>query len=111
MRHQGIRVISRGTLAAAPALADAALYRKVLRSAGWVVVPGDTSTSSGTCWLADRDARLAVTCRHVVGDAREVLVYFPSFEKERPVVEAARYLRHNPPVAGQVVATDAARDL
>jgi len=47
----------------------------------------------------------------VVGDSREVLVYFPRFEKERPVVEAVRYLRNYPAVTGHVLATDAARDL
>src|SRR5205823_989388 len=67
--------------------------------------------ASGTCWLADRERRLAVTCRHVVGDSREVLVYFPAYEKDRPVVEAARYLRKSPAVVGRVVAADAARDL
>ena len=56
--------------------------------------------------VADGDRRLVVTCRHVVGDAREVLVYFPRFEEGRPVVEAARYLREHSAAVGRVIAAD-----
>jgi hypothetical protein len=98
-------------LATGAAPADPGVYRKALRSTGWVVIPRTEDVMSGTCWLADLDRRLVVTCRHVVGDSREVLVYFPSYEKDRPVVEATRYLRKSPAVVGRVVAADAARDL
>jgi len=98
-------------IATASARADAEVYRQALRSTGWVVVPGPKTTASGTCWLADRERRLVVTCRHVVGASKEVLIYFPSFEENRPIVEAAHYLKGIPAVSGHVVATDTARDL
>jgi hypothetical protein len=98
-------------LSAAPARSDPALYQRALRSTGWVVVPRDGGAACGTCWVADRARRLVVTCRHVVGASREVLVYFPRDEDTRPVVEAARYLREGPAVVGRVIASDPARDL
>src|SRR5262245_56800221 len=76
-------------LAVAPAPANPVTYRRALRSTGWVVVPGNHGLSLGTCWLADRGERLAVTCQHVVGDSREVLVYFPRYQDRRPIVEAS----------------------
>jgi hypothetical protein len=93
------------------ARSDSALYKEALRSTGWVVVPQSSGLSSGACWVADRERRLAVTCRHVVGDAREVLVYFPRYEEDRPVVEVSRYLLEYAPAPGRVIATDPVRDL
>jgi hypothetical protein len=98
-------------LAAGPARSNPALYQQALRSTGWVVVPQSGGMSCGTCWVADGERRLVVTCRHVVGDAREVLVYFPRFEEDRPVVEAIRYLRESSAVTGRVIAADPVRDL
>jgi S1-C subfamily serine protease len=94
------------------ASANPEVYQKTLRSTGWVLVPRDTSESAlGTCWLVDREQRLAVTCQHLVGDAHEVLVYFPCRKKGEVEAEAAYYLKNVPVVVGQVIATDAARDL
>jgi hypothetical protein len=33
----------------------------------------------GTCWVVDKPRGLALTCHHVVGDAKEVVVYFPAY--------------------------------
>ena len=98
-------------LAAGPAQCDPLLYQKALSSTGWVVVPRSSGISFGTCWVADHNRRLAVTCNHVVGDAREILVYFPRCKEGRPIVDAASYLRDYSAVTGRVVACDAARDL
>jgi len=95
-----------------PARADADLYDKVLRSTGWVIVPKDEKDNAmGTCWLLDKEQKLAVTCQHVVGDATEVLVYFPRTGKDEVIAEASYYLRKTPAIYGQVIAADAARDL
>jgi len=98
-------------LAEQTARADSALYQKALRGTGWVVVPSTNGLSCGTCWLADRERRLVVTCQHVLGKSTEALVYFPRFDNKRPVVEAGRYLKGVPAVVGQVVTSDPLRDL
>ena len=99
-------------LAVGDVRANPAIYQKTLRSTGWVLVPRDASESAlGTCWLADRGQRLVVTCQHVVGDSREVLVYFPCRDKDEVVAEAAYYLRNVPAILGRVIASDPARDL
>jgi hypothetical protein len=97
---------------AGAARANAEVYQRALAASGWVVVLGKERTSSGTCWLADRERRLAVTCRHVVGTAREVLIYFPRHDKDGElIVEASHYLNKVPAVRGRVVASDRRRDL
>jgi Trypsin-like peptidase domain len=94
------------------ARANPEIYQRTLRSTGWVLIPTDeTHSALGTCWLVDRQRRLAITCQHVVGDSREVLVYFPHSNKGEVVSEAVYYLRNVPAVLGQVIATDEARDL
>jgi len=99
-------------LIAGNARADPDVYQRALRSTGWVLIPVDEHHSAlGTCWLVDRQRRLAITCQHVVGDSREVLVYFPRSNKEEVVSEAHYYLRNVPAVLGRVIATDVARDL
>jgi len=92
--------------------ADPQVYQKALRSTGWVIVPRDgENTAFGTCWLADRDRRLVVTCAHVVEDTREVILYFPHAVDGEVMSEASYYLRKVPAINGTVVAVDKARDL
>jgi len=92
--------------------ANPELYQRTLGSTGWVLVPHSAEKISlGTCWLADRDRRLAVTCQHVVGDAQEVLVYFPCCVNGETVTEACHYLRKVAAVNGRVIATDELCDL
>jgi hypothetical protein len=99
-------------LVAVSARASPKVYRQaLLLSIVWVVVPTADGVAWGTCWLADRARRLVVTCRHVVGDAHEVLVYFPCFKGARPIVQASYYLEHEPALLAQVIATDARSDL
>jgi len=92
--------------------ADPQVYQKALRSTGWVIVPRDGEhTAFGTCWLADRERRLVVTCAHVVEDTKEVILYFPHAVDGEVMTEASYYLRKVPAINGTVVAVDKARDL
>jgi S1-C subfamily serine protease len=94
------------------ARANPDIYQRTLRSTGWLLVPKDEKECAlATCWLVDRDRKLAVTCQHVVGDAREVLVYFPKADQGEVVAEAGHYLRNVAAVRGRVLVSDEARDL
>ena len=98
-------------LAQQAARADPEIYQRAIRSTGWVIVPSDDAMASGTCWLVDSEKKLLVTCEHVVGKSKDVLVYFPRFERDELLVESGDYLRKLTPIDGRVLATDAERDL
>ncbi len=92
--------------------ANPEVYQRALRSTGWVLVPKNEKQSAlGTCWLADRDRRLVITCQHVVGDSREVLIYFPCSVNGQVRAESGYYLKQVPASNGRVIATDPVRDL
>jgi len=93
------------------ATANPKVYRKLLLSTGWVVVPGKAGLSIGTCFVVDRERRLVVTCRHVVGECEEALVYFPAVRDGAVQVENTHYLTKTAARVGQVVATDRVADL
>ena len=93
------------------AQANPQIYRRVLRSTGWVVVPDKDELAAGTCFVIDRQRRLAITCRHVVGNAKEAIVYFPVHDKGELEVDSGYYLRHLPAVNARVLAADSQRDL
>lgn len=87
---------------------DTDLYHKALQSTGWVVAP----SGDGTCWVLDREQRLVVTNKHVVGDADEVTVRFPMYKGGELVTAAAEYLRaEDTAIRGKVLYRDAVRDL
>jgi S1-C subfamily serine protease len=96
---------------AGTARANARIYQHLLRSTGWVVVPSADGASAGTCFIVDRQHRLAITCAHVIGQASEALVYFPQYRGGEAIVEADYDLNHVPALVGQVIARDSARDL
>jgi len=98
-------------LPAGTARANAEVYRQLLHSTGWVIVPGAGKTTSGTCFVVDQQHRLVITCQHVGGDAREALVYFPSLKDGKAAVESMFYLDRMPALVAEVVARDRARDL
>jgi hypothetical protein len=98
-------------IATASVHANPELYEHTLRGTGWVIIPREKDASSGTCWLADAKRRLVVTCQHVVGDSREVVVYFPHYEKDEAMSESAYYLRNRPAILGHVIARDKEADL
>src|SRR5437016_3101338 len=87
--------------------ADPGVYERALRSTGWIIVPNDAKHSAlGTCWLVDKGRRLAVTCQHLVGDAREALVYFPCSVKGEVMAESGHYLHHVAAIPARVIAGD-----
>jgi S1-C subfamily serine protease len=96
-------------VAARPAQAsDTDLYHKTLKSTGWLVAP----SGDGTCWVLDREQRLVVTNKHVVGDADEVTVRFPTYKDGALVTAAAEYLRaQDAAIRGKVLYRDPVRDL
>lgn len=95
------------------ARADATIYKNTLRSTTWVITKGSEGTSSGTGVLVDEQRKLVVTNAHVVGDARNAVIFFPDMQNNRPVVTRSHYLTNVKKlgVRGRVVAVDKKRDL
>lgn len=92
---------------------DASVYRSTVRSTTWVLAKNSDGTSSGAGVLIDTDRRLVVTNAHVVGDARNTVVFFPEIKDDRPVVQRDHYLDNVKKlgIRGRVVAVDLKRDL
>jgi S1-C subfamily serine protease len=113
------RVLLRAALAAALCLAsagvgraDSQLYQGLLHSTGLIEAPApDGSVTYGACWVVDRQSGLALTTRHVVGDAAEAVVYFPAYRDGAAVTEMAYYHRQVAAVRGRVVYREVGRDL
>jgi hypothetical protein len=89
---------------------DTALYTKTLRGTGWIYVPGG---GDGTCWVIDREQRLVITNKHVVGTGVDAEVMFPTYQDGKLLTAAGDYLRLQDKliVNGKVLARDAKRDL
>lgn len=106
-----VGALALGLLTAGAARANPQIYRRLLHSAGWVVVPSQGKMSAGTCFVVDREHHLAVTCRHVVGESSECLVYFPRYLDGEALVDANDYLDGIAALTGRVIARDEGRDL
>src|SRR5439155_4712867 len=79
-----------------------------LKSTCWVITPG----GDGTGWVLDREQKLIVTNRHVVGDFNEVKVMFPMYTHGQVVVAEGEYLKVKEKfITGKVLARDPKRDL
>jgi V8-like Glu-specific endopeptidase len=89
---------------------DAALYQKTLEATGWIYVPG---LGDGTCWVVDREQKLVVTNKHVVGTKDDAEIMFPMFKDGEVVTVAGEYLKRSKSlmIKGKVIARDAKRDL
>ena len=94
------------------------VYKQVLPSTVWVVVPqerlssGKTKISSGTGSLIDVKNKLVLTNYHVVGDLSEVFVLFPIIEKNGKVVaEREKYLNDGARIPGKVKCRSKKKDL
>jgi serine protease Do len=104
-------------LAALPsdASADAEVYKNVLKSTAWVLAKNSGGTSSGTGVLVDQERKWVITNAHVVGDARNTVIFFPDMNGGSPEVSRAHYLKkENVPrlgIRGQVIGIDRKRDL
>ncbi len=98
-------------LAVPPAQADPAIRAQLLRSTGWVAVPRGQEYLYGTCWLVDREKRLVITSQHLVGEAPQVWVYFPIWQKGEVLNQSLDYLKNKAHILGRVQARDTKRDL
>jgi tetratricopeptide (TPR) repeat protein len=83
------------------------LYEQVLRSC--VCVASKFPLGSG--WVADRDRKLVVTSRHVVGHRELVEVLFPCRRQGKLVAEAGYYDKEARRYPGKVIHTSRDRDL
>lgn len=100
-------------LVASVAQSDVNIYRQTLKSTAWVLAKNSDGTSSGAGVFIDKDKKLVMTNAHVVGDARNTVVFFPELEDGRPVVERDHYLDNvrKLGIKGRVIAVDRKRDL
>src|SRR5437773_2707480 len=62
---------------------DAELYAKALTATAWVSIPG---VGDGTGWVVDREQKLVITNKHVVGTATDAVVMFPIYRRGGEVV-------------------------
>ncbi len=98
----------------ADAFANSQIYSKTLKSTAWIISKTDKGTSSGSGVLIDRDRKLVMTNYHVVGDQREVTIFFAVMnDNGRPVAERKYYLDKIDTLGlkSRVVAIDRRRDL
>jgi S1-C subfamily serine protease len=108
----GVAVAALCLASAGVGRADSLVYHSMLRSTGLVEVPDpEGSVTYGTCWVVDRRRGLALTSRHVIGDAAEAVVYFPAYRDGAAITELAHYHRQVAAVRGRVVHGDVGRDL
>ena len=100
-------------LAIPTAQADVEVYQTSLRSTVWVLAKNSEGTSSGTGVLVDSQRKLVVTNFHVVGDARNTVIFFPEVKDGKPEVERQHYLNNvkRLGIRGRVIAVDRKRDL
>jgi S1-C subfamily serine protease len=87
-----------------------------MRSTGFVYVQYDKTGSGGTCWVLDRERRLAITNCHVTnnwknGTPKFVVVFFPHYSGGTLVRSYATYLKEGRPIRAWVLAIDVQRDL
>ncbi len=80
----------------------AEIYRRTLRSVGWVLA---ADAGKGTGWIIDRSRRRLITCAHVVGDNKTIDVVFPVRQNDSIVADRAYYFEHMTDLraAGKVV--------
>jgi S1-C subfamily serine protease len=101
---------------------EKALYVRLLYSSTWVVVlkpaqpakPGTVSWNEGSGWVVSAKRKLVVTNYHVVGDSKEVQVFFPYYVNDRALTARKPYvalIAQGGGSPGTVIAADKARDL
>jgi hypothetical protein len=105
--------LAAGLSTASPAFADAKVYEQALQSTTWVLTKTAGKTSSGTGVLIDAEKKLVVTNFHVVGEARNAIVFFPAMKDDKPVVTRKHYVDNVKTLGlrGRVMAVDRKRDL
>jgi len=105
--------LTAGLAAASPAFADAKIYEQALQSTTWVLTKTAGKTSSGTGVLIDAEKKLVVTNFHVVGEARNAIIFFPAMKDDKPIVTRKHYVDNVKTLGlrGRVMAVDRKRDL
>src|SRR5262245_24359331 len=89
-----------------------AIYQKLLKASTWVIVPERYGHSrQGTGFIVDRTRRWLITNEHVVGESRDVRVFFPKNDSNGLIIERKIYLESRGSIRGRVIAADADRDL
>lgn len=98
---------------ASTARADAKIYQDTLHSTVWVLTKTGGKTSSGTGVLVDSERKLVVSNFHVVGEARNAIIFFPDIKGGKPEVGRKHYIDNvgKLGIRGRVVAVDRKRDL
>src|ERR1700751_798283 len=86
------------------ARADERVFDQTLPSSVWVLVPAEDQIGNGTGFVVDSRRRLVLTCKHVVKDRAQAVVFFPLYEDNRLVTDAAEYLRRKTGIRGRVLA-------
>jgi S1-C subfamily serine protease len=105
----------------APQLSGKEIYQRTLKSMVWIariveLGEGKASLATGSGSLIDAPQRLILTNFHVVGDAKEVRIFFPQFDKQGKLIQAKDYymrqLREDKGgLVGKVLYADHKRDL
>jgi S1-C subfamily serine protease len=91
------------------------LYKKVVRSAVFIVTPARGGIGMGSGSIVDLEQRIIITNYHVVGDAEWVFVQFPiDDDKGKMITDKKVYLgriRDEKALKAKVLKTDKKRDL
>jgi len=87
------------------------LHQLLLNSSGWVIwQPTETTTTSGTGWIVDKERKLMITNDHVVEGTDTLQVIFPIRKDGKLVREEGEYSIKKS-VKGTVIDRDPVRDL
>lgn len=70
--------------AAKPAVADSAVYERVLQSSVYIYNGAEKTRGSG--FVVDADRQLIVTNYHVVGEAKQVAIFFAAYDGDGELV-------------------------
>jgi S1-C subfamily serine protease len=101
--------------AAPPQLSGKEIFQRTLKSVTWIVqvveaTGGRVRLMTGSGSLIDVPKRLVLTNYHVVGEAKEVAVFFPQFDNKRQLIsDKEHYFQQLRGKAGYVTGTVVAR--
>ena len=95
------------------------LYLRVIRASTWIVLPkpaapGKISFGEGSGWVVSRKRKLVVTNYHVVGESKDVQVFFPYYQNNILLKARKPYVKliaTGKGLPGKVIAKDKERDL
>jgi S1-C subfamily serine protease len=100
-----------GRSAAADEAQYVGLHRPLTSTSVVLAAAGRGLVAQGTAWVVDRENKLIVTNRHVVGDGAKVQAIFPVYQNGQARADRAFYLKQGTRFKGTVLDRDAKRDL